>query len=93
MKHFIIVKFNNDYKYINHIKEIEELFNESLKIDGIDRVDIYKSNSKLINRHDIMIKMTLTSEALIDFDNSLIHAKWKSDYGKYIQSKTIFDCD
>ena len=40
-----------------------------------------------------MIKMDLTHDGLINFDNSWIHAKWKNDYGKYIQSKTIFDCE
>jgi hypothetical protein len=37
--------------------------------------------------------MYLTTEGLKAFDNSWIHAKWKEEYGKYIQSKTIFDCD
>lgn len=40
-----------------------------------------------------MIKMELTQAALIDFDNSWIHAKWKKDYGENIESKIIFDCD
>ena len=93
MKHYIIVKFNDDYDYLNELKEIQELFTNSLSIDGVDNVEIYKSNSKLSNRYDLMIKMDLTSDGLINFDNSWIHAKWKNDYRKYIQSKTIFDCE
>ena len=93
MKHYIIVKFNEDYNYLKQLEDIQKLFNEALTIDGVDRIDIYKSNSNRANRYDLMIKMDLTNEALIDFDNSLIHAKWKSEYGKYIQSKTIFDCE
>ena len=59
MQHFIIVKFKNNYNFINEIDRIKQLFNESLKIDGIKKVKIYVSNSKLNNRHDLMINMEL----------------------------------
>lgn len=93
MNHYIIVKFLEDYDYISRIEEIKELFNESLALAGVEKIEVFKSNSKLINRYDLMIKMYLTTEGLKAFDNSWIHTKWKEEYGKYIQSKTIFDCD
>lgn len=93
MKHYIIVKFNNEYDYKKEIVNIEKLFNESLNIEGVNKVKIYVSNSKLSNRYDLMVYMELTKNALNIFDNSWIHNKWKNDYGKYIESKTIFDCD
>lgn len=93
MKHYIIVKFNSDYDYKKEIENIKKLFNEALKIEGVNKIDIYKSNSDRTNRHDLMIKMELTEQALTDFDNSWIHKKWKEDYGKFIETKTIFDCD
>ena len=40
-----------------------------------------------------MIKMELTNDGLTNFDNSLIHKKWKEDYSKYIETKTVFDCE
>ena len=93
MKHYIIVKFISDFDYVKELDKINNLFNKALEIDGVNKIDIYKSNSSLSNRYDLMIKMELTKEGLINFDNSSIHSKWKSDYGKYIESKTIFDCD
>ena len=93
MKHYIIVKFNDTFNYQEHVDEIKDLFNETLKIDGIKEVKLYLSNSKLDNRYDLMIKMILKIEALNEFDNSWIHQKWKDDYDKYIKSKVIFDCD
>ena len=93
MKHYIIVKFIENYNYNEYINEIQNLFNESLKIKNIFKVNIFKSNSTLSNRYDIMIEMILTKEALIEFDNSNIHKEWKEKYGKYISNKTIFDCD
>lgn len=93
MKHYIIVKFISDFDYVKELDKINNLFNKALEIDGVNRIDIYRSNSSLSNRYDLMIKMELTKEGLINFDNSSIHSKWKSDYGKYIESKTIFDCD
>ena len=93
MKHYIIVKFNSNYDYKKEIENIKKLFNEALKIEEVNKIDIYKSNSDRTNRHDLMIKMELTEQALTDFDNSWIHKKWKEDYGKFIETKTIFDCD
>ena len=93
MEHYIIVKFKNDYDYLYELENIKELFNETLKIDGVKKVDIYNSNSSLSNRHDLMIKMELTKEGLTNFDNSSIHKKWKEEYGKHIENKTIFDCE
>ena len=93
MKHYIIVKFNSNYDYKKEIENIKKLFNEALKIEGVNKIDIYKSNSDRTNRHDLMIEMKLTEKGLIDFDNSWIHKKWKEDYGKFIENKTIFDCD
>ena len=93
MKHYIIVKFKNDYNYIKELNTINDLFEEALEIDGVNRVEMFKSNSDLSNRYDLMIRMELTSEGLINFDNSIIHSKWKNEYGKYIENKTIFDCD
>ena len=93
MQHYIIVKFKPDYDYINELDRIKDLFNESLKIDGVKKVNTYTSNSKLNNRFDLMIKMELTQQALVDFDNSWIHKKWKDDYAAFVEVKTIFDCD
>ena len=93
MKHYIIVKFNEGYDYKSQLEEIQKLFNEALKIEGVKKVEFFKSNSLRPNRYDLMIKMDLTPEALVEYDNSWFHAKWKEDYGKYIQSKAIFDCE
>lgn len=93
MVHYIIVKFRNEFNYLENINEITDLFNEALKIDGVSKINIYISNSKLSNRYDLMIKMELTLEGLNKFDNSWIHSEWKHKYGKYIENKIIFDCE
>lgn len=93
LKHFIIVKFKDSLNFNEFVEPIKKLFNKALKIEGVDKVDIYPSNTNLPNRYDLMIRMELTSKALIEFDNSGIHKLWKSEYGKYIVDKTIFDCN
>ena len=93
MKHFIIVKFKENIKKDAIIEPIKGLFNSALKIDGINKIDYYISNSSLLNRYDLMIKMNLSLSGLNKFDNSEIHKKWKNEFGEYIMSKTIFDCD
>lgn len=93
MKHYIIVKFKNNYNYKSEINNIYNLFNEAKKIDGVKDITIKSSNSTRENRFDLMIEMELTVEGLQNFDNSEIHSNWKNSYGKHIESKTIFDCD
>ena len=93
MKHYIIVKFIENYDYQKYLNEISNLFNQALKIKNIDKINIYKSNSDLSNRYDIMIEMILSKDALFEFDNSIIHKEWKEQFGKYIMNKVIFDCD
>ncbi len=93
MKHFIIVKFKDNVEVHNLVEPIKKLFKESLNINGIDRVEFYTSNVNMHNRYDLMIEMVLSREALEAFDNSEIHKKWKINYGEYIESKAIFDCD
>jgi ribosomal protein L4 len=93
MRHFIIVKFNDSGKTQELVEQIKELFNKSLNIDGVNKVEVHMSNTNLPNRHDLMIEMLLTPEGLKTFDDSEIHKIWKSEYGKYIVNKTIFDCD
>ncbi len=93
MRHLIIVKFEDDADWTRFIAPIKKLFEESLLIEGIEKVNIYTSCINLPNRYDLMIEMILSKEALKIFDNSEIHKNWKSDYGKYIVNKTIFDCN
>ena len=64
-----------------------------MEIDGITKVEVCLSNSNRLNRHDLMVEMLLTEEALTKFDNSEIHKQWKAEYGQYIINKTIFDCE
>lgn len=93
IRHFIIIKFENSVNIQSLIEPIRNLFNSTLSIEEIKKVEIYESNTNLPNRYDLMIEMVLTSQALKLFDNSQIHKTWKTEYGKYIVNKTIFDCD
>lgn len=93
MRHLIIVKFNTSINIQELAREITNLFKKALNINGVHKVEVHVSNTNLQNRHDLMIEMQLTPTALEIFDNSKIHKTWKSKYGKYIENKTVFDCD
>lgn len=93
MKHYIIVKFEETVNVNDVLNPIKILFDRAIDIKGVDEIEIYTSNIDLPNRYDLMIKMTLSRQALTEFDNSEIHKEWKSKFGKYIISKTIFDCE
>ena len=93
MRHFIIVKFNDEIDKEKEVEPIRNLFNESLEFEGVNKVDIHLSNSDLPNRFDLMIEMELTPDGLKIYNDSEMHKNWKSKYGEYIVSKTIFDCE
>jgi len=93
MKHYIIAKFKDRNDIERFLPDITALFNKTLKLEGVERVDIHKSNSTRENRYSIMIEMTLTPEGLENFDASEVHRYWKSTYGDRLESKAIFDCD
>ena len=42
-------------------------------------------------RHDLMLEMDMDQEELPVYYASATHQEWKARYGKYIQTKTIFD--
>ena len=85
MKHYIIVKFNENAEKEKLINPINELFQKALNIKEIVKVDIYESNIDLPNRYDLMIKMDLSKTALEEFDNGEIHKEWKDDISKVIK--------
>lgn len=93
MKHHIILKLKKNDNSEKIIEEIKNLYNETLKIQGVKRVDVYTTNSKLRNKFDLMIKMDLTKEALKEYETSDIHNQIKERFDKTISKKTIFDCN
>lgn len=93
MKHHIIVKFREGTDYRSMKDDIQDVFDETLSIDGIHSVDIRLSNSERANRYDMMIVMDMDKEALPQYDVSEPHLRWKSEYGELIEKKAIFDCE
>ncbi len=93
MKHYIIVKFKEGTDVRNLEKPVRSVFEETLSIPGIHRVDVRLSNSDRSNRYDMMILLNMDQEALPLYDVSEPHLKWKSQYGELIEKKAIFDCE
>lgn len=96
MKHCIIVKFLPDISRKiekDFVKQIKELFDNAKEIDGIHDIKVYRNCVDKDNRADIMIEMTMEKEALEEFDSSQWHLLWKQEYGRFIDTKTIFDYD
>ena len=94
MKHHIIVKWNPEGKAVDGLyQKVFELFQESLEIDGVHGVSLHPSVIDRQNRYDLMICIEMDRDALARFDESSIHARWKVEYGGYLEAKAIFDCD
>lgn len=94
MKHHIIVKYNalvTDKPAME--QEIAALFSAAGEIPGVTGAFLYPNCIPLENRFDLMIVVEMEKEALEMWNRSQLHLKWKEQYGKYILSKAIFDCE
>ena len=94
MKHCIIVKFNPDISMKTEdsfIEQIKELFGSCREIDGVHDVKVYKNCVSRDNRADIMIEIDMEKSALEAYDKSDAHLMWKLEYGRFIDTKMIFD--
>ena len=93
MKHYIIVKFVEGTDVSALIEPVRAIFDRTLAIPGIHRVEVKRSNSDRANRYDLMIEMDMDQQALPVYDACEAHHYWKSAYGAMIAQKAIFDCD
>ncbi|MBQ9944747.1 MAG: hypothetical protein IJO67_10350 [Clostridia bacterium] len=94
MKHHIIVKYNalvTDKQAMQ--AEIEQFFAPAGEIEGVHRVSFYPNCIPVENRFDLMIVLEMDKEALPNWNTSKLHLQWKEQYGRYILSKAIFDCE
>lgn len=93
MQHHIIVKWNSKVEDKRALcPEIEALFQKTLAIPGVHKVEVIPNIIDRPNRYDLMIRMTMEEEALPAYDASPWHAEWKERYGSFMESKAIFDC-
>ena len=93
MQHYIIVKFVEGTDIQALEAPVQKIFDETLAIPGIHKVELKLSNSDRDNRYDLMIRIDMDKEALPAYDVSEPHKRWKSQYGDIILKKAIFDCD
>jgi hypothetical protein len=94
LKHHIIVKYNalvTDKEAMQH--RIAALFASANQIPGVSGAFLYPNCIPLENRFDLMIVVEMEKEALENWNKSALHLQWKEEYGKYILSKAIFDCE
>lgn len=94
MKHYIIVKFNNQFDGLdNHLSHIKSIFEPLKEINGIHEIEYIKNVVNKENRFDLMIRITMDKDVLETYAKSPPHLRWKEEYSKFIESKTIFDSD
>lgn len=94
MKHHIIVKYTDEVKDKKALlEEIKALYAGACGIEGVHGVEMKENCVARENRYDLMIVLEMEKQALGNWDDSQIHAKWKRDYGHLIAKKAIFDCE
>lgn len=94
MKHYIIVKYNSQVTDRTAFeRDIRALFAPATALEGVREVTVSPAVILSQTRHDLMICIDMDKEALAVFDDSPIHKQWKDDFARFIETKTIFDCD
>lgn len=94
MKHHILVKWADPAMREESVcREVEALFQETLAIPGVHKVEVLPNVVDRPNRYDLLILITMDREALADYDACAAHHRWKDGYGAKIEKKAIFDCE
>lgn len=94
MRHHIIVKWNEEVQdKVAIIDEVKAVFAPCTEIPGIHKVELIPNVVDRPNRYDLMIVISMEREALETYDGCSAHKLWKANYGKFIQSKAIFDSE
>lgn len=93
MLHHIIVKWKEEVDNQKLSGEVRKLYENAVEIPGVHQVTIKDNVIARPNRYDLMIALDMEQDALVTWDNSELHKKWKSEYGSLIDKKCIFDCD
>lgn len=93
MLHHIIVKWKDTVDKQETSQNVRALYESAVEIPGIRDVIIKDNVIVRPNRYDLMIALDMDEDALVTWDNSELHLKWKSEYGSLIESKCIFDCE
>lgn len=93
MKHHIIVKWKDTIDKQELSQKVRKLYEEAVQIPGIHNVTIKDNIISRPNRYDLMIALDMDENALVTWDDSELHKKWKAEYGSLIESKCIFDCE
>jgi len=96
MKHCIIVKYNDSVtseRKLELIGKIQELFNRTTEISGINYVTLRPNIINRANRYDLVIEIDMDPAALPVYDACIWHHKWKDEYGSLLASKAIIDLE
>lgn len=92
MNHYIIVKWNSLVSNKAELAgKVGALFGKLTEINGISDVRLMPNIIDRPNRYDLMIVITMTPDALPVYEKSEYHNEWKEKYGRFIESKAIFD--
>ena len=92
MLHHIIVKWINDVDKNDTVNRVREMYATATGIDGVNEVFIKQNITPRDNRYDLMIVLDIDDDKLVIWDESELHKRWKTDFGKLIEKKCIFDC-
>ena len=94
MKHHILVKWNPSVTdKAAMLAQVSQLYAGATAISGVAEAAVYGNVTDRPNRYDLMIVLTMPSEALPAWDASDLHKRRKAEYGALIAQKAIFDCD
>ena len=94
MRHHILIKWNDQAPDHDRLRqEIETLFQATLDVPGIHRVDVLPSVIDRPNRYDLLVLLTMDRDALDAYDACAPHHTFKETYTPYMAQKAIFDCD
>lgn len=92
MKHYIIGKFKPEVTdRAAQYTRIIEMFSAADQICGIRGAEVFTNCIDRANRYDVMIVLDMERDALLAWDDSELHRRWKETFGEMLEKKAIFD--
>lgn len=92
MKHYILAKWNEKVTdKAGLLSPITALFSTANTVPGVHGAQVYPCCVNRDNRYDMMIVLDMDVDALPNWDASLLHRRWKDEYGALLEKKAIFD--
>ncbi len=93
MKHCILAKYTAEAypRRAELLPRVREIFSAAESIPGVTGAEVFPNCVDRDNRYDVLVVLEMERGALASYDASVMHRRWKDEFGPLLEKKAIFD--